>query len=110
MGERTSVAVWLDGAHNPRARVGGKGQSLSRLMSLGAPVPPAFCVKTNAYRTVAQELRLPTSIRDVQESDLPHIRDAIESASLPAAMQDELSEHFQALGLRARGPLSVAVR
>lgn len=108
--EKPKIAVWLDGASHPREQVGGKGQSLSRLVSVGAPVPPAFCVTTDAYRSVAKELWLPTRIDDVHESDLPTIREVISSSALPAEIRSQLDEHFQTLSLRSRGPLSVAVR
>lgn len=41
---------WLgDGPSDP-ARLGGKGASLDRLARHGAPIPPGFCLTTEAYR------------------------------------------------------------
>ena len=44
--------VWLDRDERGRSQVGGKGASLGKLLALGAPVPPAFCVTTDAYRRI----------------------------------------------------------
>jgi hypothetical protein len=52
--------VWLDAACHGRELVGGKGASLSNLISLGAPVPPAIGLTTRAYSALATALGLPT--------------------------------------------------
>jgi pyruvate,water dikinase len=102
--------VWLDRHERGRAQVGGKGASLGRLLALGAPVPPAFCVTTDAYRVVARDLGLPTRASDVRDDDLDDLRAAIEAAPLPSSMRQTIHDGFVALDGRNDGPLAVAVR
>jgi pyruvate,water dikinase len=46
-----SEIIWLNEAgKNRRAIVGGKGESLMKLMRMGFATPPGFCITTNVYR------------------------------------------------------------
>ena len=48
-----SYIVWMHTGRLPREQVGGKGASLSDLMSAGFKVPHGFCVTADAYRHFA---------------------------------------------------------
>lgn len=48
-----SYIVWMHNGKLPREEVGGKGASLSDLMSAGFKVPDGFCVTADAYRHFA---------------------------------------------------------
>ncbi|MEA2529153.1 MAG: rifampicin phosphotransferase [Thermomicrobiales bacterium] len=105
-----ALSVWLDGTPVGRDQVGGKGASLGRLLALGAPVPPAFCVTTDAYRTIARELGLPARASGIRDDELDGVRAAIEAAILPGAIRQTLHDGFRALDGRSDGPLAAAVR
>ncbi len=50
-GPATPLVVWLDEIDLGRRRqVGGKAAGLARLLALGLPVPPGFCVTADAWR------------------------------------------------------------
>src|SRR5215831_12684175 len=52
--QETPMVAWLDSSEaGSLAAVGGKGANLSRMIRAGLPVPPGFCVTTNAYAEVA---------------------------------------------------------
>src|SRR5215203_1917925 len=60
---------------------GGKGANLGALINAGMPVPPGFCITTDAYRTFVAVNHLQPKILDVLhgiESDSP---EALETAS-----------------------------
>lgn len=101
--------IWLRDDRHGRARIGGKAANLGRLIALGAPVPPALCLTTDAYRAMADRLGLPTTLRDVVEAQLPSIRFGIERAPLPGPVSAGLHAGFRAL--TASSPkLGAAVR
>jgi pyruvate,water dikinase len=102
--------IWLDDQPVSRALVGGKGASLSNLIALGAPVPPAFSLSTDAYAAMAEAAGLPKRASDVSDDDLPAIRAIIEASPLPEEIHAALSEAFAELTDRAGGEISVAVR
>ena len=47
------------------ALVGGKGANLGELVAAGAPVPLAFCVTTDAYRSFMEQHELPQRIKEL---------------------------------------------
>ena len=52
-----SVIVWFDDVTaGDTARVGGKGANLGECARAGLPVPPGFCVSTDAYREATREV------------------------------------------------------
>jgi len=87
--------VWLQSGLAPRALVGGKGFSLSRLLMLGAPVPPAFALTTHVYREFAACLSLPVQIGEFADDDLPDIRAKIESTPLPPSLAELIACGFR---------------
>jgi pyruvate,water dikinase len=102
--------IWLDGQTVSRSLVGGKGANLSTLVALGAPVPPAFSLSTDAYAAMAEATALPKRASEVSDSDLPAIRAVIEASPLPGDIRAALSEAFGELSDLAGGEISVAVR
>ncbi|HEX7302798.1 PEP/pyruvate-binding domain-containing protein [Lentzea sp.] len=61
------------------AAVGGKAANLGELIRAGLPVPPGFCVTTDAYRAVALPSATPENVRrTLLETPVPQeIRDAV---------------------------------
>jgi pyruvate,water dikinase len=110
MDGESELLVWLDDDRHGRARVGGKGAGLGRLAALGAPVPPAFCLTTDAYRAMASALGLPATLRSVADSRLAAIRAAIEEAPLAATVRDRVHAGFRSLAASSPEPPAVAVR
>src|SRR5688500_18842446 len=88
--------VWLSCGQVDRAVVGGKGASLSTLVALGAPVPPAFAVTTHAYRACARALGLPRRASDIADADLPALRATIEGSCLPPGLRGQVETAFAA--------------
>ena len=86
--------VWLDGQPVGRSLVGGKGASLSTLVALGAPVPPAFSLSTDAYAAMAEATALPKRANEVSDDDLAAIRAVIEASPLPDDVRVALGEAF----------------
>jgi pyruvate,water dikinase len=106
----TTSVVLLDGRPVGRAVVGGKGASLSRLASLGAPVPPAVALTTAAYRQMAASLELPARTTRIQESDLPEIRESILGWELPGELRETLTAAWRGLQVEAEREAPLAVR
>ncbi len=97
MDDDRDLLVWLDDDRHARARVGGKGAGLGRLAAQGAPVPPAFCLTTDAYRAMASALGLPTTLRGVADARLSAIQTEIERAPLTASVRAGLHDGFRSL-------------
>jgi pyruvate,water dikinase len=102
--------LWLNRGLAPRALVGGKGASLSELIELGAPVPSAFALTTQAYREFARRLSLPTQAIGIGDSDLPRIRTEIESTPLSPQIVELLVSGFRAFEQENDGCPVLAVR
>lgn len=102
--------LWLQQGLAPRALVGGKGASLSRLTALGAPVPPAFALTTHAYREFAMGLSLPAQMGEIGDDDLPHIRAQIESTPLPPPLAELITSGFYTFARECDGSPILAVR
>ncbi|MEV4312857.1 PEP/pyruvate-binding domain-containing protein [Actinocrispum sp. NPDC049592] len=67
------------------AAVGGKGANLGVLTNAGLPVPPGFCITTDAYRRVAGD-------------DHTKARDQILNAEIPPEIAEEITKAYEALG------------
>jgi rifampicin phosphotransferase len=102
--------VWLDAACHGRELVGGKGASLSNLISLGAPVPPAIGLTTRAYSALATALGLPTHSNGWTTGDLAVVRHRITESPLTAAVADLLARAYAVLDERLGAGHQVAVR
>ena len=97
--------------------VGGKGANLAKTMQAGFPVPPGFCVTTEAYDAFidANQLDariqgilegLDTSDNDALEASTAEIRALIESAGVSSEIADAIRRAYNAL----EGEPYVAVR
>lgn len=103
--------------------LGGKGASLARMSVAGLPVPPGFCVTTQAYVDFLEAAGLRQQIQDWQQNiDFDNInqldaiaaeiRAAIVNASIPFEIQQGILVAYQELCALAQIPdaLPVAVR
>jgi pyruvate,water dikinase len=102
--------VGLDHTSLGRARIGGKGASLSQLLALGAPVPAACALTTDAYRTVAAALGLPERVAGATPFDLPGIRGELLHAPLPTTVADAIPRAWRMLAGDGGDDIALAVR
>ncbi|SDN21757.1 PEP/pyruvate-binding domain-containing protein [Allokutzneria albata] len=72
--------------------VGGKAANLGELINAGIPVPPGFCVTTDAYRRMI-EVTGPVFAQEPATA-----RDMLRSAAIPADLAEEISTAYRALG------------
>ncbi len=105
--------------------VGGKNASLGEmyreLAAKGVKVPNGFATTAEAYRTFLRETGLDGKIRDILKDldthDLANlrqrgrqVRQAILAASLPAELEQEITEAYDRLSEGSPEPVDVAVR
>ena len=102
--------AWLDQTELSRSHVGGKASSLSRLATLGAPVPTAAALTTSAYEAFSASLGLPRRAADVEIDDLPDIHYQLLTAPLPPALVETFAEIHARFSARFGEGLSLAVR
>lgn len=102
--------VWLDGGRQDRALVGGKGASLSHLMLLGAPVPPAISFTTHAYRELAAYLDVSQRLAQMADGAQAIVRQIICDSPLPAPVEQMLRSGWAILRKRIGSDAQVAVR
>jgi rifampicin phosphotransferase len=102
--------VWLDTGLAERNLVGGKGASLGRLAELGAPVPPALAITTDAYLEFARAIDLPQLAAVGSADDLAGIRAQIAAAPLPTAVDAAMAQGFAAFQDRLGPEVALAVR
>ena len=125
MREQTNVAMALEGDRALRpnlvfdladahagslAAVGGKGANLCRMIRAGLPVPPGFCVTTNAYAEVSAFTNIDfDSFRSARTEELETLagraREAFLAAPIPEAIAEAVIDAYQRLG--ARTPVAV---
>jgi pyruvate,water dikinase len=89
------------------AAVGGKAANLGRLILAGFPVPPGFCVTTEAYRLAAGDTLRPVLDRlattpatdtDALARLARHARDLLMAAPLPPQVAAAVTTAYLALG------------
>lgn len=102
--------VWLDQFAYDRAIVGGKGASVSRLIALGASVPKACALTTSAYTEFAASISLPPRATDACVSELPRIREVIQSTPLPESVAGAIASAYDQFETLPGAPMSLAVR
>ena len=101
--------------------VGGKGANLGELTRAGLPVPKAFCVTTDAYRTFVEgaELAAPIaaaldgcSFEDIAElaDRAARIRAMFDAATMPADIAQSIRAGFAALQADLGPDILVSVR
>jgi pyruvate,water dikinase len=103
----SSYVCHLDRASHPPELIGGKAASLTRLLALEAPVPPAFAVTTDAYRLQAERLGIPERASAVSDTGLPAIRERIIASSMPPELCNAIAAGLAAIG---DGASALAVR
>jgi pyruvate,water dikinase len=92
--------------------VGGKGANLGKMARAGLPVPPGFCVTTDAYKQFISEMDLWTEMERLLAT-LPareageRIRQRIEKAQMPESISKSIKEAYAKLN---GGLAPVAVR
>lgn len=101
---------WVDREVVGRSLVGGKGASLSQLAALGAPIPPAFALTTDAYRAFAVANAVPERATAVTDDELPALRARMMAAPVPAEVAGWIAESYGALAGQSQRDLAVAVR
>jgi pyruvate,water dikinase len=98
--------------------VGGKGANLGALIQAGLPVPPGFCVTTQAYKLFVESNGIGEKIQSVLQYAELDALPALETISetirsffytglLPETLADEIVQAYRAL---AEPPEAVAVR
>ena len=101
---------WLDREVVGRSVVGGKGASLSQLAALGAPIPPAFALTTDAYRAFAAANDVPERATAIADDELPALRARMMAAPVPGEVAGWIAESYGALAQQGARNLAVAVR
>jgi pyruvate,water dikinase len=101
--------------------VGGKGANLGELVRAGVPVPPAFCVTTEAYRRFVDDNDLAGSIRHLVdgidfddpssvEAGAAAIRARMARAPIPPDIVAAVASAYGHLADRVGARLAVSVR
>lgn len=92
------MIVWFDDiTAGDTARVGGKGANLGECARAGLPVPPGFCVSTDAYREATRNV---TGLlaADAAESNAAAARERVLGVPLPESVRSAISEAYTRLG------------
>jgi len=103
-----SYIAWMHSGKLPREEVGGKGASLSDLISAGFKVPDGFVVTADAYRHYAKVTgigeRISVALAKLDPSDTAAVRHTTELASglvretpLPDDLKSEIMAGYQEL-------------
>jgi pyruvate,water dikinase len=106
------MTVWTVGFDDPRAReiavVGGKGANLARMTAGGLPVPPGFCITTDAYAEfvdanaladrIAETVERAGGDADAVEAATGQLRAEIVTAPLPPAVADAIVAAYHRVG------------
>jgi phosphoenolpyruvate synthase/pyruvate phosphate dikinase len=119
--DRPLILRLSERATQPLSLVGGKAKNLMRLAETGIPIPPGFCVTTEAYRAfVARnnlERVITDSLRDLRDGDraaqasaAARIQEAFCNGILPTDVVEALGKHYEELSERQADGLPVAVR
>ncbi|MFB6301775.1 MAG: phosphoenolpyruvate synthase [Haloferacaceae archaeon] len=117
------MVLWLDdiGAEDLDA-VGGKAASLGELTAAGLPVPPAFVVTADAYRTFIEEAGIDEELFEVVDVDVEdsgaleeaerRAKELIIETPLPDSLRDEIEGAYGTLSEedQSEGETNVAVR
>jgi pyruvate,water dikinase len=113
--------VGLDGlSRRSLAVAGGKAANLGEMLTAGLPVPPGFCVTTDAYARVAAGAGLDGTVRALDttaEDDTTALariaaqaRTSLLAAPVPPDVAREVAAAYRALSPSPDGPTPVAVR
>ncbi len=80
------------------AAVGGKAANLGELTAAGLPVPPGFCVTTEAYRLVAEAAGTGSLLHGDHVDLAGRARESLLSAPMPDDVRDALVAEHARLG------------
>jgi pyruvate,water dikinase len=80
--------------------VGGKAANLGELIRAGLPVPPGFCVTTEAYRRIAGEAGLADLLATSGNAAnlAERARDALLAVPVPADLAEAIGHAYRAIG------------
>lgn len=96
--ERQLMILWFDsvGASDVES-VGGKGANLGECARVGLPVPPGFCVTTEAYRAAVGDgaVRL---VQDAAKGDADAAREFVHGLPVPAVVSEKILAAYRELG------------
>ncbi|MEF8900803.1 MAG: phosphoenolpyruvate synthase [Halovenus sp.] len=103
------AVLWLDDVRaDDIERVGGKGASLGEMTSDGLPVPPAFIVTAETYRSFIEETGIDEElfeVIDVDTEDSGALADAAERAQtliretpIPESIREEVLAAYEEIG------------
>lgn len=100
--------TFADPACTDPAVAGGKGSNLARMTTAGLPVPPGFCVTTDAYAEFIRQAGLQpridetiaaaTGAADQVEAATAALREAMITAPMPDALADSIVAAYWKLG------------
>lgn len=114
LGADDGLIAWLGAAADPAA-LGGKGASLDRLVRLGFPVPPGFCLTLEAFRAQRSQVLAAIAPRSpVDDTGVPHWAAGLASAPLAEVvagpLRSALDRLVDELASRGLGAPRFAVR
>jgi pyruvate,water dikinase len=103
------VCFFNESGATESALVGGKGTNLGKMARAGFPVPPGFCISTDAYRYLIEVTGLGPIIArliagiDFQETAVveekaSHIRELISQQPIPLHIATEIQAAYDQLG------------
>ncbi|MCY4045298.1 MAG: PEP-utilizing enzyme [Cellvibrionales bacterium] len=75
--------------------LGGKAQSLHKMIQAGFPVPPAFCVTVPAYKAFLAEAKIDEALNQGNSSA---IQTAIQNADIPEAIKAGITAAYEKIG------------
>ncbi len=93
--ESALVVSLEDSAARNHDLVGGKAASLAELIQAQMPVPPGFCVTTEAYLSVVPHNYI-ESMRETDEA-VTKVGTLFESAELPAELEQSIKTAYEKL-------------
>ena len=111
------AVLWLDDIRaDDLGAVGGKAASLGELTAADLPVPPAFVVTADTYRSFIEETGIDGELFDVVDVDTDdskalaeaaeHASELIRETAIPDSIREEVMEAYEEIGDNA----PVAVR
>ena len=93
------IIIFSDITDDNRHLVGGKGGNLGILYQAGLPVPPGFCVTTQAYKDFIRQLDIDEKIETAHSTgDLLRIGEVILKHEISQDICDQVVESYKQLG------------
>jgi pyruvate,water dikinase len=101
--------LWLDDVRaDDLGTVGGKGASLGEMTFAGLPVPPAFVVTAETYRSFIEETGIRTELFEIVDIDAndpnalaeatEQARELVRGTALPDSLCEEILDAYRHLG------------